>query len=61
MTEPSTSFDSPWKDIVETYLPESLLFILPQFYIFFRDGLVLKPAQSGQKSENRNKGAIREL
>jgi len=22
MTEPSTSFDSPWKDIVETYLPE---------------------------------------
>jgi hypothetical protein len=29
MTEPSTSFDSPWKDIVETYLPEFFAFFFP--------------------------------
>jgi hypothetical protein len=28
-TEPSTSFDSPWKDIVKTYLPEFFAFFFP--------------------------------
>jgi hypothetical protein len=32
MTEPSTSFDSPWKDIVETYLPEFFAFFFPDAY-----------------------------
>jgi hypothetical protein len=32
MTEPSTSFDSPWKDIVETYLPDSFAFFFPDAY-----------------------------
>ena len=33
MTEPSTSFDSPWKDIVEAYLPEFFAFFFPEAYI----------------------------
>ena len=32
MTESSTSFDSPWKDIVETYLPEFFAFFFPDAY-----------------------------
>ncbi len=31
-TEPNTSFDSPWKDIVETYLPEFFAFFFPDAY-----------------------------
>jgi hypothetical protein len=32
MTNPSTSFDSPWKDIVEAYLPEFFAFFFPDAY-----------------------------
>lgn len=32
MTDPSTSFDSPWKDVVETYLPEFVAFFFPDAY-----------------------------
>ena len=31
-TEPNTSFDSPWKDIVEAYLPEFFAFFFPDAY-----------------------------
>ena len=29
MTNPRTSFDSPWKEVVETYLPEFIAFFFP--------------------------------
>jgi hypothetical protein len=32
VTQPSTQFDSPWKDIVENYLPEFIAFFFPQAY-----------------------------
>ena len=32
MNNPSTSFDSPWKDVVETYLPEFIAFFFPDAY-----------------------------
>ncbi len=32
MTDPSTSFDSPWKDIVEAYLPDFIAFFFPDVY-----------------------------
>ncbi len=32
MTDPSTSFDSPWKEVVETYLPEFIAFFFPDVY-----------------------------
>lgn len=32
MSQPSTEFDSPWKDVVENYLPEFIDFFFPQAY-----------------------------
>ncbi|ACK68406.1 conserved hypothetical protein (plasmid) [Rippkaea orientalis PCC 8801] len=32
MKDPSTSFDSPWKDIVEAYLPDFMAFFFPDAY-----------------------------
>ena len=32
MSQPSTKFDSPWKDVVENYLPEFIAFFFPQAY-----------------------------
>jgi hypothetical protein len=32
VSQPSTQFDSPWKDVVETYLPEFIAFFFPQAY-----------------------------
>ena len=32
MNEPQTDYDSPWKDIVETYFQEFLAFFFPQYH-----------------------------
>ena len=32
MTDNNTSFDSPWKEVVETYLPEFIAFFFPEAY-----------------------------
>ena len=32
MTNPRTLFDSPWKEIVETYLPDFMAFFFPSAY-----------------------------
>ena len=45
MTNPKTSFDSPWKEVVvvETYLPEFITF-------FFPDAVAALPSNLGKPS-----------